>query len=181
MIAVGMGFKWFIFIVMAISAIGSALMMATRKNPVHSALWLVVTFFSIAVIYVLLNATFIAVAQVMVYAGAIMMLTLFIIMLIHLEQGPSCLPVKRSFLKLIGGIITLTLLLQIIAGIRFYANVGKKGVYTPEMLASVGNTAAVGSLLYGKYAFVFEIASVLLLLGIVGAVVLARKRKDEEE
>ena len=69
-----MGFKWFIFIVMALLAIGSSLLMVTRKNPIHSALWLVVTFFSIAVIYVLLNATFIAVAQVMVYAGAIMML-----------------------------------------------------------------------------------------------------------
>jgi len=180
MIAIGMGFKWFVFIVMALLAIGSSLTMVTRKNPVHSALWLVVTFFSIAVIYVLLNATFIAVAQVMVYAGAIMMLTLFIIMLIHLEQG-SEFSVKRSFLKLIGGIITMTLLLQIVAGVRFYINVGKKGIYTPEMLASVGNTQAIGSVLYGKYAFAFEIASVLLLVGIVGAVVLAKKRKDEEE
>lgn len=175
-----MGFKWFVFIVMALLAIGSSLLMVTRKNPVHSALWLVVTFFSIAVIYVLLNATFIAVAQVMVYAGAIMMLTLFIIMLIHLEQG-SQPPVKRSFLKLIGGIITLTLLLQIVAGVRFYTNVGKKGIYSPEMLANVGNTQAIGSVLYGKYAFAFEIASVLLLVGIVGAIVLAKKRRDEEE
>ncbi len=180
MIAIGMGFKWFVFIVTALLAIGSSLTMVTRKNPIHSALWLVVTFFSIAVIYVLLNATFIAVAQVMVYAGAIMMLTLFIIMLIHLEQG-SELPVKRSFLKLIGGIITLTLLLQIVTGVRFYANVGKKGIYTPEMLTSAGNAQAIGRALYGKYAFAFEIASVLLLVGIVGAVVLAKKRKDEEE
>jgi NADH-quinone oxidoreductase subunit J len=90
MIAVSLGFKWFIFIVMALLAIGSSLMMVTRRNPIHSALWLVVTFFSIATHYVLLNATFIAVAQVMVYAGAIMMLTLFIIMLIHLEWGRRC-------------------------------------------------------------------------------------------
>ena len=91
MIAVGLGFKWFVFIVMALLAIGSSLMMVTRRNPVHSALWLVVTFFSIATHYVLLNATFIAVAQIMVYAGAIMMLTLFIIMLIHLEWGAQVL------------------------------------------------------------------------------------------
>ena len=90
------GFKWFIFVAMAIIAVGSSLMMVTRKNPIHSALWLIVTFFSLAVLYVLLNATFIAVAQVMVYAGAIMMLVLFVIMLIHLESGPSG-EAKRSF------------------------------------------------------------------------------------
>ena len=180
MIAVGLGFKWFIFIVMALLAIGSSLMMVTRRNPIHSALWLVVTFFSIATHYVLLNATFIAVAQVMVYAGAIMMLTLFIIMLFHLEWGTQ-VQVKRSFIKFIGGLITITLLLQILSGIRFYTNVGKKGIFTPEMLAKAGNAQAIGSVLYSKYAFVFEIASVLLLVAIVGAVILARKRKDGEE
>jgi len=132
MIAVGLGFKWFIFIVMALLAIGSSLMMVTRRNPIHSALWLVVTFFSIATHYVLLNATFIAVAQVMVYAGAIMMLTLFIIMLIHLEWGTQ-VQVKRSFIKFIGGLITITLLLQILFGIRFFTNFWK---IPAEVLAS---------------------------------------------
>src|SRR3989339_1344211 len=80
-------FKGIVFIVAALVAIISALLMTTRKNPVHSALWMIVTFFSMAVIYLLLNAQFIAVAQVMVYAGAIMMLILFVIMLVHMERG----------------------------------------------------------------------------------------------
>lgn len=178
MIDIEIGFKWFIFIIMAILATGSSLMMVTRKNPIHSALWLIVTFFSIAIIYVLLNATFMAVAQVMVYSGAIMMLVLFVIMLIHLEWGNTQPATKYSFPKLMGGLITVMFFLQVLAGIMAYTNIGKKDTYTPEMLASMGNTQAIGTLLYGKYVFAFEIASILLLVGIIGAVVLAKKIKD---
>lgn len=178
MIGIDVAFKWFIFIVAAILATGSSIVMVTRKNPIHSALWLIVTFFSVAVLYVLLNATFIAVAQVMVYAGAIMMLVVFVIMLIHLEWGGVQSAAKRSFPKLMGGIITIMLFLQVLGGIVTYSNIGKKGAYTAGMLADLGNTKAVGALLYGKYAFAFEVASILLLVGIVGAVLLARKKKD---
>jgi len=177
MIGIGIGFKWFIFVLAALMATGSSLMMVTRKNPIYSALWLIVTFFSVAILYVLLNATFIAVAQVMVYAGAVMMLVLFVIMLIHLEWGAQW---KRqlSFAKLIGGVITIILFLQILAGVFTYTDVGQKGVWSAQKLTEFGNTHAVGTLLYGKYVFAFEIASILLLVGIVGAVLLARKRKD---
>jgi NADH-quinone oxidoreductase subunit J len=177
MTGIEMGFKWFIFIVMAMLATGSSLMMVTRRNPIHSALWLIVTFFSIAGLYVLLHATFLAVAQVMVYAGAIMMLVLFVIMLIHLEWGfrPAA---SHSFAKLMGGVITVMFFMQVLAGIIMYRNVGKKGAFTAEVLEKVGNTQAIGSVLYGKYAFAFEIASILLLVGIVGAVLLAKKRKE---
>jgi NADH-quinone oxidoreductase subunit J len=177
MIGIGLGFKWFIFVVVALMAVGSSLMMVTRKNPIHSALWLIVTFFSVAVLYVTLNATFVAVAQVMVYAGAIMMLVLFVIMLIHLEWGAQW-GQKKSFAKVIGGLVTLILFLQVLAGIYTYSNVGQHGIYSPDKLAEIGNTRAVGALLYGKYAFAFEVASILLLVGIVGAVLLASKRKD---
>jgi NADH-quinone oxidoreductase subunit J len=174
---IAIGFKWFIFIVMALLATGSSLMMVTRRNPIHSALWLIVTFFSVAALYVLLSATFIAVAQVMVYAGAIMMLIVFVIMLIHLEQGFQ--PVaKYSFPKLVGGLITILLFLQVLLGILVYRGVGKRGIYTPDVLANSGNAQVVGSLLYGKYVFPFEIASILLLVGIIGAVVLAKRKKD---
>src|SRR5512145_542886 len=80
-------FKGIVFLASALIAVVSSLLMVTRKNPIHSALWMIVTFFSMAVIYLLLNAQFIAVAQVMVYAGAIMMLILFVIMLVHMERG----------------------------------------------------------------------------------------------
>ncbi len=82
-----LGFGQVLFIVLAFAAVISALLMVTGKNPIHSALWMIVTFFAMAVIYLLLNAQFIAVAQVMVYAGAIMMLILFVIMLVRMETG----------------------------------------------------------------------------------------------
>jgi NADH-quinone oxidoreductase subunit J len=162
---------------MALIATGSSLMMVTRRNPIHSALWLIVTFCSMAGLYVLLNATFIAVAQVMVYAGAIMMLVLFVIMLIHLEAGAQT-STKRSFPKLLGGLITIMLFLQILGGVWVYGGLGKKGIYSPEALAATGNAQLMGVALYGKYVFAFEIASILLLVGIIGAVVLAKKTKD---
>ena len=174
---IAVGFKWLVFISMAVVAIGSSLMMVTRKNPIHSAIWLIVTFCSVAGLYVLLNATFIAVAQVMVYAGAIMMLVIFVIMLIHLEAGPQ-LAVKRSSAKLIGSVITVLLFVQVLGAFIVYSNVGKKGTYSAQTLATMGNTQAVGTLLYGKYVFAFEIASILLLVGIIGAVVLAKKTKE---
>jgi NADH-quinone oxidoreductase subunit J len=176
-VMIAMGFKWLIFIAMAVVAIGSSLMMVTRKNPIHSAVWLIVTFCSVAGLYVLLNATFIAVAQVMVYAGAIMMLVIFVIMLIHLEAGPQ-MARKRSFAKLIGSVITVLLFLQVLGAFMVYGNVGKKGAYSATVLAKLGNTQAVGTVLYGKYVFAFEIASILLLVGIIGAVVLAKKTKE---
>ncbi len=173
------GFKWFIFVVAALMATGSSLMMVTRRNPIHSALWLIVTFFSVAVLYLLLNATFLAVAQVMVYSGAIMMLILFVIMLVHLEGSAE--PARKfSFPKLVGGMITILLFLQVILGVSAFQSVGKKGIYTPEAVMNPGNAQVVGSVLYGKYAFTFEVASILLLVGILGAVALAKKQKDEE-
>ena len=81
------GFKEIIFIGLAVAAVITSLLMVTGKNPVHCALWMIATFCVMAVIYLLLNAQFIAVAQVMVYAGAIMMLILFVIMLVHMETG----------------------------------------------------------------------------------------------
>lgn len=180
MIAAAFAFKWFIFAVTAILAIGSSLMMVTRKNPIHSALWLIITFCSLAGIYVLLQATFIALAQVMIYAGAIMMLVIFVIMLIHLETGPAT-TTKRSFPKLMGGVITIVFFLLLLTGITAYVNYGKQGIYTAGELDAVGNTQAVGTVLYGKYVFAFEIASVLLLIGIIGAVVLAKKRTNKGE
>jgi NADH-quinone oxidoreductase subunit J len=176
-VMIATGFKWLVFVSMAIVAIGSSLMMVTRKNPIHSAVWLIVTFCSVAGLYVLLNATFIAVAQVMVYAGAIMMLVIFVIMLIHLETGPQQ-AAKRSFAKVIGAVITILLFLQVSGAFMVYGNVGKKGVYSAAALQTMGNTQAVGAVLYGKYVFAFEIASILLLVGIIGAVVLAKKTKE---
>ncbi len=173
------GFKGIIFIITALVAIISALLMTTRKNPVHSALWMIVTFFSMAIIYLLLNAQFIAVAQVMVYAGAIMMLILFVIMLVQLEKGAEEEREKKlrsAKAKIAGALVTLILLVEILAGSLFSRVTGRLGEYPVELVNNVGNVKTMGALLYGQYLFPFEIASILLLVGIVGAVVIAKKK-----
>ena len=174
------GFKGLIFILAAILAIISSLFMVTRRNPIHSALWMILTFFSMAVIYLLLNAQFIAVAQVMVYAGAIMMLILFVIMLVHMEKGEEMSPEEHrrsSKSRIAGVLITLILFVEMLFGILFYRMTGKTGDYPIDMVNYAGNVKTGGSLLYGRYLFPFEIASILLLVGIVGAVVIAKRSK----
>jgi NADH-quinone oxidoreductase subunit J len=167
--------RWAIFLISGALALFCSIMMVTRKNPIHSALWLIVAFFSLGVIYLTLNAEFIAVAQIMVYAGAIMMLIIFVIMLIQLEvEG-----IKRGRLtgpKIIGAMITVILFIEIGAALISFNSSAAKAIGSSP--ANMGSVAAVGTALYGKFLFPFEIASVLLLVGVVGAVVLARKRRD---
>ncbi len=167
-------FQWAVFLIAASMSLFGAIMMATRRNPIHSALWLIVSFFSLAVIYLTLNAQFIAVAQVIVYAGAIMMLIVFVIMLIHLESE-FVQRRKLSGPKIIGAFITVILFLVVAAAVL---SLGGKTAKAATGAALTGSVAEVGNSLYGKYLFPFEIASILLLIGIVGAVVLSRRGKD---
>ena len=174
-----LGLKDVMFMVLAVAAVVTSLMMVTRKNPVHSALWMIATFFVMAVIYLLLNAQFIAVAQVMVYAGAIMMLILFVIMLVHMETGGegSVGVARRSkATRIAGALVTAILLAELLFGALFYQMTGRSGDYTVATVNSVGGVKTVGALLYGQYLFPFEIASILLLVGIVGAVVLSKRK-----
>jgi NADH-quinone oxidoreductase subunit J len=166
-------FQWAVFLVSAVVSLFASIMMVTRRNPIHSALWLIVAFFSLAVIYLTLHAQFIAVAQVIVYAGAIMMLIVFVIMLIHLESE-FVRKRKLSGPKVIGAFITVILFLEVAAAVL--AGGGKPAKAAGAALT--GSVAEVGNSLYGKYLFPFEIASILLLIGIVGAVVLSRRGKD---
>lgn len=167
---IGPAFQWVVFIFAAALALVGAIMMVTRRNPIHGALWLIVAFFSIAVIYITLNAQFIAVAQVIVYAGAIMMLIVFVIMLIHLETG-FAYKTKLSGPKTLGAVITVILFIEIAAAVLTLRSKAPQAAAT----SPVGTVADVGTALYGKYLFPFEIASVLLLVGIIGAVILARR------
>lgn len=172
------GANGIIFVVAALVAIISALLMVTRKNPIHSALWMIVTFIAMAVIYLMLNAQFIAVAQVMVYAGAIMMLIIFVIMLVQMDngQGEAALKPRVSKIKVAGAVVAVILFLEVLLGVLFYQKTGISGGYTTDMLNSIGNVRTVGSILYGQYLFPFEIASILLLVGIVGAVVIVKRK-----
>jgi NADH-quinone oxidoreductase subunit J len=177
---IGMGFAEALFIIMALVAVISALLMVTRKNPIHSALWMIVTFFAMAVIYLLLNAQFIAVAQVMVYAGAIMMLILFVIMLVRMETGEEegggvkARPSRGTVIAT--ALVSVILFVELLFGALFYSMTGRSGDYPVETVNSIGSVKTIGALLYGQYLFPFEIASILLLVGIVGAVVIAKKK-----
>ena len=172
---IDIAFRWVVFSASGIVAILASLLMVTRRNPIHSALWLIVAFFSLAVIYLTLHAQFIAVAQVMVYAGAIMMLIIFVIMLIQLEIE-STRKGRVTGGKVIGAFITVILFLEI--GAAFFSFPGGAATVSGISATQMGSVASVGIALYGKYLFPFEVASILLLVGIVGAVVLARRRQE---
>jgi NADH-quinone oxidoreductase subunit J len=156
-------------------AVVFSLMMILKRNPIHSALCLVVVFVSLAMLYVLLGAEFLAAVQVIVYAGAIMVLFLFVIMLLNLNQEVRSQGAPRIGLKacsLVGA--GLVLLLLITAGV--FRTVGAAGQQALAP-AGTGNTRALAELLFTKYLLPFEVTSVLLLAAIVGAIVLAGKKE----
>ncbi len=150
-----------------------AVMMILKRNPVHSALCLVVVFVSLALLYVLLGAEFLAAVQVIVYAGAIMVLFLFVIMLLNLETEVLSQGLSRVAFKACGLVGTGLLLLLLLGG----GAVKALRAMAPEQVSAVpGNTQAVAELLFTKYLLPFEVTSILLLAAIVGALVLAGKR-----
>lgn len=162
-----------VFFVFAILAVLGALGVPLLRNPVHSALSLAGTFVSLAAIYVLLDAPFIAAAQVLIYAGAILILFLFVTMLLNpnLEIGEGRLPGLR-WVALIVGVVLIALLGGVLANATLAPATGK---FTPEFIAQVGHTQIIGTLLFSDFLLPFEITSLLLLLAIVGTMVMTRK------
>ena len=147
------------------------IMVITRKNPVHSALALIVTLLAQASVYLMLYAPFVAGVQIILYAGGIMVLFLFVIMLVSIDRSIR----ERQFnSQWVVGLIAATAL-----GGLFIAVYTKGTDIFPEHALSIvesDNTQQVATMLYGQYMFPFEIASLLLLVAIIGAVVMAKKR-----
>lgn len=157
-------------------ALFSALMVITSKNPVYSVLWLIVTFFTISGHYLLLNAQFLAIVNIIVYAGAIMVLFLFVIMLMNLSKDTE--PQKSKWLKLAGAVAGGCLLLVLVAALR---NTETK--MTELGSGNIGLIQSLGKELFTNYVVPFEIASILFLSAMVGAVVIGKrepKRVEEE-
>ena len=166
-----------VFWIFGVIAMGSALLCITRKNPVASALWLVVTLFALAALFVLLDAQFIAVLQVLVYAGAIMVLFLFVIMLLNLGRpGPSDIkgPLGLGVAVLLGA--ALLFLLQPMTRTTLPSAITLPPGSVRALQQQQGIVGSVANPLFGAYLIPFEIASVLLLAAIVGAVVLAKRK-----
>ncbi len=165
----------FLFYLFAAVTVFSALRVITARNPVHSALFLVLTFCSMACIWMLLRAEFLAITLVLVYVGAVMVLFLFVVMMldVNLEQ------VRKGFWRnlpvalFVGVVIVIELALVLMTSFR----VRQSDV--PALPADYSNTKALGKLIYTEYAYAFEIAAVLLLVGMVAAIALTlRRRKD---
>ncbi len=169
-----------LFTILAVVTVITAILVIVQRNPVASAIYLIITLFSLAGIYLLLNAQFIAVAQVMVYAGAIMMLILFVIMMVNMDKGDEKKITKEPWSfgkKMAVALLMVILLVELLFGALFYRMTARVGDYPADAVAAAGNAKTVGTLLYGQYLFPFEIASILLLIGIVGAVVIAKRNK----
>ena len=163
------------FFVLSLIAIATAVGMLVSRNAIYSALFLVLNFITVAVFYLLLGAPFIAMAQVTVYAGAIMVLFLFVIMLLGAESLPTAevLPWQRPLA------IVLAVLLAGEAVFILVARVLQTGgVSAPEAaINTVENIRALGQALFNQYLLPFEVTSILLLVAMVGAIVLTRKEK----
>ncbi len=152
-------------------ALISALMVLISKNPVHSVLWLVLVFFAISGHYILMNAQFLAIVNLIVYAGAIMVLFLFVIMLMNLDKSSD--PQKNWWMKLAGVISGGCLLLEMATLVRQASEMKEKVVMMKE--GSIGLIGNLGKLLFSDYVVPFEISSVLFLSAMVGAVVIGKK------
>jgi NADH-quinone oxidoreductase subunit J len=170
---VGTLFQWLIFLGMAFTSILASLLLITRKNPIHSALLLVLNFLCVAAIYLLLQSQFIAVVQVIVYAGGIVMLIVFTIMLLDLEAEVRS-GLKLLYSKVIGGGLAVLFFFAIFYSVAASSVTGKPGPYTPEKVSA--NVKVVGEVLFTQYLFPFEIVSILIVAAIVGAVVLSKKK-----
>jgi NADH-quinone oxidoreductase subunit J len=161
----------FFFYLLSGLAILSGVLVITRKNPVHSALALILTLLSVAGLYLMLYAPFVAGVQIILYVGGIMVLFLFVIMLVNIEQSEKEKQFNQQWLAGILAALGLGLLLVGIY-VKGQALFSQPVLTMPE----TENTQRVGVLLYSSYMFPFEIASLLLLVAIIGAVVMAKKR-----
>ncbi|MBK8723696.1 MAG: NADH-quinone oxidoreductase subunit J [Saprospiraceae bacterium] len=162
----------YLFYFLSFVAIFSALLVVFSKNPVHSVLYLIITFFSIAGHYFLLNAQFLAAVHIIVYAGAIMVLFLYVIMMLNLNKETE--PHKSTMSKFAAIIAGGLMMLSLVAVLR--------GAEVNQMKASVNNniglTQNLGKVLFNEYILPFEVSAILFLAAMVGAVYLGKKQLD---
>ena len=164
-----------LFFSLAIISVGSAIMMITRRNPITSALFLILNFFTVSGLYLLRKAQFIAIIQVLVYMGAIMVLFLFVIMLLNLQDEKK-LTEKRTYKKITA--VLLSIFLFCLLGFTLYFGFAGKYKTLSDKAEQYGKAEFLGTELFTNYSFHFELASFLLLAAIVGAVVSAKKKFD---
>lgn len=163
----------FLFLYLAGAIIVFSLLVVTRRNPVHSVLYMLLLFFHIASLYLTLDAEFLAAIQVIVYAGAILVLFLFVVLLLNLKEEMT---VERFVGPWPFGLTAaLAFFLMIILPLKSFVP-GPEGVFGHEIIKAETNTKILGRILYTEYLYPFEIVSLLLLVALIGAIVLAKKK-----
>lgn len=170
-----MDIQQILFWVLTAAAIGCALMVVASRNPIHSVIFLILTFFCVSGHYILLNAQFLAIVNIIVYAGAIMVLFLFVIMLMNLSTDTE--PQKSTLIQLAGAVAGGTLLIVILAALR-------QAVYTTPLehtATPIGLIKNLGRVLFTDFVLPFEISSVLFLSAMIGAVVIGKREPASEE
>jgi len=167
-----------LFLILALVAVSTALGMLLSKNAVYSALFLVLNFVTVAIFYLLLGAPFIAMSQVTVYAGAIMVLFLFVIMLLGAEKLSAEFSWKKVWLP-----VSLAVILVIEASYLLVTKARPAGdVLAPaDSVNAMENIRQLGDALFNQYLLPFEVTSILLLVAMVGAIVLTKKEKGEQK
>lgn len=171
-------FYVFHFYLFGVIALASALAFVTRTSPVPAALWLVNTMFSLAALFVMLDAQFIGVMQVLVYAGAIMVVFLFVVMLLNLGHPSELAHPRGKWWKLAAGLVGLGLLseIMVIARAKLPEQLIVPRDFNEQQLQKLNAVGTIAEPLFRDYPLAFELTSVLLLVAIAGAVVLARGR-----
>lgn len=163
-----------VFYFLVFLALLSAIMVIFSKNPIHSVLYLIITFFAIAGHYILLNAQFLAVVHIIVYAGAIMVLFLFVIMFLNLNTETE--PQQSTLVKIAGVIAGGSLFLVLLAALKDSAMITQAN---PNL--EIGLVKNLGKKLFDDYLLPFELVSILFLAALIGAVILGKKEELVEE
>ena len=174
-----MGFDQLLFYVFASVAVLGALLVIVQRNPIYSVLAIIVSFFGLSGLYVLLEAPFVAVVQIIIYAGAIMVLFLFTVMLLNVPREDAAEwdrahPYYRPWAVRVGGLLTVALIVQLVWAL---ARTSGMSAGVADRRPAVSSVAELGRVLFTEYMFAFEVTSILILIAMVGAVVLARKRE----
>jgi NADH-quinone oxidoreductase subunit J len=165
---------WFIFVVAGVATLVGALGVVLSRNPVHSALMLVLTLFAVAVLFVAQHADFLAAVQVIVYAGAIVVLFLFVIMLLGVDRTEDIRSEPLVAQRPLAFVVTMLVLLEILLLARSTWSTGAPSIVGPAS-GPGSNIQKLAAALFTRYLLAFEVTSVLLVIAVIGAVVLARR------
>jgi NADH-quinone oxidoreductase subunit J len=177
-----LGFETIVFYGLAALAVGTSLLVIGQRNPVYSVMLLIASFAALAGIYILLDAPFTAVTQIIVYAGAIMVLFLFVVMLLNVPQEDAAEydkshPFNRPFARRFGALLGVVFVAEL-AWAVWHVTTRQPSALADAAPGNVSSVREIGRVLFTDYAFPFEATSLLILVAMVGAIVLARQEPE---